>query len=89
MRIQTTHDLAAVVRGRRLDLGWTQAGMAERVGVSRKWVSDFETGKTSADLAIVLRLLEILDLPLDVGGAPSAASETVDLDEVLHHYLHR
>jgi y4mF family transcriptional regulator len=62
MRIRSTHDLAAVVRGRRLDLGWTQAGVAQRIGVSRKWVSDFETGKTSVDLATVLRLLETLDV---------------------------
>ena len=89
MRIRTSHDLAAIVRGRRLDLGWTQAGLAERVGGSRKWVSDFETGKTSVDLATVLRLLEILDLPLEVGGTPPAASDAVDLDEVLDRYLHR
>jgi len=89
MRIRTTHDLAAVVRGRRLDLGWTQAGVAERAGVSRKWVSDFETGKASVDLATVLRLLEILDIPLEVGGAPPAGSDTVDLDEVLDRYLRR
>ena len=94
MRIRTVHDLAAVVRGRRLDLGWTQAGVAERAGVSRKWVSDFETGKTSVDLATALRLLEALDLPLEVSTgkgqmAPTTQSDVVDLDKILNRYLRR
>jgi y4mF family transcriptional regulator len=94
MRIRSTHDLAAVVRGRRLDLGWTQAGVAQRVGVSRKWVSDFETGKTTVDLATVLRLLETLDIALEAGAGkepltPPAERDAVDLDEVLDRYLRR
>lgn len=97
MRIRTTGDLATVSRGRRLDLGWTQAEVARRVGVSRKWVSDFERGRTSADLSTVLRLLEILDLWLEAGTAagagpptpPSIDHNTVDLDDVLDRYLHR
>lgn len=93
MRIRTAHDLAAVARGRRLDRGWSQADTARRAGVSRKWVSDFETGKTSVDLANVLRLLDVLEIslmsvdpPLADGSAPAAA---VDLDDILNGYLER
>jgi HTH-type transcriptional regulator / antitoxin HipB len=94
MRIRTAHDIAAVVRGRRLDLGLTQAAVAQRAGVSRKWVSDFETGKTSVDMATLLRLLETLDVRLEAGAGndtltPPAGSEPVDLDEVLDRYLRR
>lgn len=53
MRIRTAGDLAAVARGRRLDLGWTQAETAGRAGVSRKWLSDLETGKATVDLGVV------------------------------------
>lgn len=94
MRLRTTHDVAALARGRRLDLGWTQADVARRVGVSRKWVSDFETGKMRVDLATVLRLLETLDVSLEAGAGEEAAtppegSDAIDLDEVLDRYLHR
>lgn len=94
MRLRTTHDFASVAKGRRLDLGWTQADVAGRVGVSRKWVSDFETGKMGVDLARVLRLLDVLDIPVETGGGgarPVSPAEhgSLDLDEVLDGYLRR
>src|SRR5207302_8732077 len=57
-------------------------------------VSDFETGKTSVDLATVLRLLETLDVSLYATAgiepvAPPAQSDAIDLDEVLDRYLRR
>ena len=38
MTIRSIRDLGAAVRGRRKDLGWTQTQLAERAGVSRKWI---------------------------------------------------
>lgn len=91
MRIRTAGDLAAVARGRRLDLGWTQAETAGRAGVSRKWLSDFETGKATVDLAAVLRLLDVLDVTLAAGPGPAPATPPgpgpVDLDDHLDRYL--
>jgi HTH-type transcriptional regulator / antitoxin HipB len=93
MRIRTAHDLAALARGRRLDRGWSQAEVARRAGVSRKWVSDFETGKDSVDLAAVLRLLDALDITLSpVDSAPAAEPGPrggVDLDDLLEEYSRR
>jgi HTH-type transcriptional regulator/antitoxin HipB len=95
MRIHTAHDLAALARGRRLDRGWSQAEVARRAGVSRKWVSDFETGKDSVDLAAVLRLLDALDISLtsvDVDPASPdepASGDRVDLDGLLEEYSRR
>jgi HTH-type transcriptional regulator / antitoxin HipB len=93
MRIRTAGDLAAVARGRRLDLGWTQAETAGRAGVSRKWLSGFETGKATVDLAAVLRLLDVLDVSLDAGSGPAPATQPghgpVDLDDHLDRYLRR
>jgi HTH-type transcriptional regulator/antitoxin HipB len=88
MRIRTAHDLAALARGRRLDRGWSQAEVARRAGVSRKWVSDFETGKDSVDLAAVLRLLDALDVALSSVDSESR-STGVDLDELLEEYSRR
>jgi transcriptional regulator with XRE-family HTH domain len=93
MRIRTAHDLAALARGRRLDRGWSQAGVARRAGVSRKWVSDFERGKDNVDLAAVLRLLDALDITL--GSVDSASTretgprDGVDLDDFLEEYSRR
>ena len=66
MLIRSIGDLAAAVRGRRRDLGLTQAQLATRAGVSRKWVYEFEAGKPSAELRLILRVLDALDLNLDL-----------------------
>ena len=92
MRIRTAHDLAALARGRRLDRGWSQVEVARRAGVSRKWVSDFETGKDSVDLAAVLRLLDALDVALSSVDSPAdepRPGDRVDLDDLLEEYSRR
>jgi predicted transcriptional regulator len=37
--------IGAAVRSRRLRLGWSQRGMAQRVGVSQSVISRLETGR--------------------------------------------
>lgn len=68
MRVRSPADVAAAIRGRRLDLGLSQAELANRSGVSRKWISEFETGKDRAEFALVIRVLEALGLGLDLNG---------------------
>jgi transcriptional regulator with XRE-family HTH domain len=46
-------------------LGLTQAALAERVGVSKSFVSDLESGNTQASGLVYLRLAQCLDLPLE------------------------
>lgn len=90
VRVRTSHDVSTLARGRRLELGWTQHQLAERAGVSRKWVSDFERGRTGPDLATVLRVLDVLDVALDAGTGPVSppdAPGALDLDAVLDRYL--
>ena len=80
------HAFAASARGRRLELGWSQTDAADRAGVSRKWVSDFETGRTRADLTTVLRLLDALGLVIEVRPASTivaSQASAIDLDAVL------
>jgi HTH-type transcriptional regulator/antitoxin HipB len=93
VRIRTLYDLAAAARGRRLDRGWSQAEVARRAGVSRKWVSGFETGRAGVELAPVLRLLDALGLALSAGDPPpvdpSDTTSGVDLDAHLATYLSR
>jgi HTH-type transcriptional regulator/antitoxin HipB len=92
MRIRSIRDIAAAARGRRLDLGLNQADLARRVGVSRKWLVEFEAGKQSAELGLVLRVLDELGLLLDLspeGEGQSSTGETVDLDALLEEHRQR
>lgn len=88
MTIRSIRDLAAVVRGRRKDLGMNQAQLAERAGVSRKWIYEFEAGKPTAELGLVLRVLDALAFQLELrpeprNKRPSSSRNPVDLDTVL------
>ncbi len=95
-RIASIHDLAAAVRGRRLELGLSQAELAARARVSRSWINEFEAGKPSAELGLVIRLLDALDLDLSLlargdgeRGDRPPRPEAVDLDALLDDYRQR
>jgi y4mF family transcriptional regulator len=86
VKVLSIRDLAAAVRGRRKDLGLSQAELAARSGVSRKWVYEFEGGKSTAELRLVLRVVDALSLTLDLGSgesAPTPEADRVDLDALL------
>ncbi len=89
MRIRSTRDAAAVVKGRRKELRLSQAELAERAGVSRKWIYEFEAGKPTAELGLVIRVLERLGLDLDLVTATRAPRRTVDLDALLKEHRPR
>ncbi len=73
MKIRSISDVSAAVRGRRLDMGLSQSALSERSGISRKWISEFESGKPTAEFALVMRVLEALGLCLELTGAPTSA----------------
>ena len=88
MRAASVHDFATIVRGRRRDLGLTQGALAARVGVSRKWLSEFERGATAPDLGLVVKTLDALGLEISIvdpaarpAGPPSPT--VVDLDAIV------
>jgi HTH-type transcriptional regulator / antitoxin HipB len=92
MRIRSIRDLAGAIRGRRRDLGLTQADLAMRAGVSRKWVYEFEGGKPAAELQLILRVMDVLGLALDVGhtdGAPHSRDTMADLDTLIEEHRAR
>ena len=91
----TVRAIGAAAHRRRKDLGLSQAQAALAAGVSRKWLSEFERGKPSAELGLVLRMLESLGLVLAIAVneseaplAPSAEtwSQPIDLDALLNAY---
>jgi transcriptional regulator with XRE-family HTH domain len=89
MRSLTLHEVVAVARGRRRELGLSQDDLAQRLGVSRNLIRNFEreTGQTSINT--VLRLLDVLDLSIDfVRDRPARDDDAtvIDLDELLEQH---
>lgn len=90
MEIHALQDLMTMVATRRRDLSWTQAELATRAGVSRRWVSLFESGHEKAEVGRVLAVLDALGVRLeaDTGdGTGSTPDEDVpDLRIALDDY---
>jgi HTH-type transcriptional regulator/antitoxin HipB len=71
--LTTVRDLGAAVRHRRREVRLSQATLAGRAGVSRQWLSAFESGKTpAAELGRVLDVLSALGLAIDLVTATSS-----------------
>lgn len=87
--LKTPADVGHVIRQRRKALGWDQARLAYETGVSRQWVIDIEKGKPRAELQLVLRVINVLGLPLTAAlHAPSSATGTphVDIDAIVERH---
>ena len=65
MRIKTVETLGELVRDQRKQRGWSQTALAEKAGVSRLWIGQFENGKESVELGVVLKSLRVLDLTME------------------------
>jgi HTH-type transcriptional regulator / antitoxin HipB len=82
VRIDSPRDLGSYVRERRRELGKTQSALATDAGVSRRWLSDLEGGKPTAEIGLVLRAMHALRLDLlaePVEPLPGA----FDLEEII------
>lgn len=86
MELRTIADIAATVRGRRVERGWTQADLAARVGVSRKWLVDLEGGKASVQVGLLLRVLDALDIALVTATTRPQPRPSSELDDLLEEY---
>src|SRR5437879_2728450 len=67
MIVRTPADLGAAIRAGRHALGLDQAGLAVRVGVQRQWIIKIESGKSTAEVGLVLRTLNALGLEVEIG----------------------
>ena len=88
MLVNSINDLAAAIRGGRLRAGLSQEQVAASAGVSRQWVGELERGKPTAELGLVLGLLDALELNIELDDRGSAGRPTasVDLDGMLEEY---
>lgn len=88
MLVNSIHDLGATVRGRRLSLGLTQAELADRLGMTRQWVSFVERGRTAPSFDALLGVLDALDMELDIAVRDRTKRRTsrIDLDAILDEH---
>ena len=64
MRIKTVETLGELVRDQRKQRGWSQSRLADKIGASRLWVGQFEKGKETVEMGLVLKAVRALDLGL-------------------------
>jgi len=92
MMVHSVRELGMRIRDQRLELGLSQAALAERIGVSRSWVVQVERGNRGAAVGLVLQALTALGLILDLRGVdvqarPRTAEESAlwspDLADIL------
>jgi HTH-type transcriptional regulator / antitoxin HipB len=87
MLVRTPADLGAIIRDTRKQLKLDQATLAKRIGVSRQWVIEVEHGHPRAELALVLRALDALNVRLDAGTeqprSKRRAATGVDINSIV------
>jgi HTH-type transcriptional regulator / antitoxin HipB len=66
MNVRNAHQIGLLLRDRRKALGIGQQDFADRLGVSRYWVSQLENGNSGAALGHTLNALAALGVSLDV-----------------------
>ncbi|WP_052459602.1 helix-turn-helix domain-containing protein [Tessaracoccus massiliensis] len=64
MQLATMAQVAAAVRSARVELGWTQSQLAERLHASRDWVIRLEQGNPRLEVQRVLDALTVLGISL-------------------------
>lgn len=55
----------------REEQGWTQGGLADRLGVSRQTVNALETGRYDPALPLAFRIARLFDQPIEAIFIPS------------------
>ena len=85
--IWSKSQLAVAVRDARIARGLTQAELAQRVGVSRPWISRFESGHVeNAGVERIMKLFEVLDMRMEVSyetnksATPSQGDDSASVD---------
>lgn len=65
MRVLTPVELGLYAQDRRRRvLRLSQGDLAQRIGVSRYWVMDFEAGRPGVEIGLVLKALDVLGIDL-------------------------
>ena len=77
MYIETPSDLGSAIRERRRQRSWGQQTLADQVGVSRQWIVAIEQGKPRAEIGLLLKTLQVLEIKLEIPGEARVEQPTV------------
>lgn len=80
MEVRTLQDLRVIVKAQRKTLKMNQDALAERAGVSRRWISMFENGHETAEIGRLLAVLNALNIRL-TASTNSATRTSADIDD--------
>lgn len=58
-------EIGEQIKERRKQLGWTQKEIAEKINVSDKTVSSWETGRTYPELSLLVELSDLFNISMD------------------------
>ena len=88
--LRTAEQLGAAIRLKRKEKDLTQSELAKLLGAERKWVINLESGNSKAEIGLVLRALEALNLRASItdGDKPKTRGtlrEASPLDEVFRN----
>ena len=86
MLVRTPADFGAIIRDRRKHLKLDQAAFAKRIGASRQWVIEIERGHARAELGLVLRALDALNIRLDATTDQTIRRQghgAIDIDAII------
>ena len=83
INIISVKDHASITKQERKARACTQAELAESSGVSRDWIIALEQAKPSVELALILRTLKALNLPLAINQPKQPTVEEINLDDIL------
>jgi len=73
-RLRSAAQLGTTIRMKRKEKGLSQRGLAELIGVERKWVLRLEAGNPKAELGLVLQALSALNLRASLSDEDRPAS---------------
>ena len=85
MFIRNPAGLGAAIKERRKTLSLSQAALALRAGVGRQWLVAVERGKPGAELALIFRVLNALNIPLMIAApkTDTTPKAMIDLDAII------
>ncbi len=69
INLHTAEQLGAAIRLKRKEKHLTQSELAKLLGAERKWVINLESGNSRAEIGLVLRALEALNLRVSLTDA--------------------
>lgn len=82
MKLRTAKDVGAAIRDWRKQRGLDQGELAEKVGVSRRWIVQVEQGKPRAAQNLVLKTFDVLGVSLTIADAGGKAGHSVDAPDI-------